>query len=150
MSQTSKVRAHFGAIDIGNEMVSLVYGTEFSQEVNIAESTTSNTAFTNKMSLSTASIPAGTYRVGWYYNWAYSVNTSNFLARVQIDDTTTIHEQTEQPTVSGNSQENVSSGFGYVTFSTNATHTIDLEFAASNGAHTSYIKNSRLEFWRVT
>lgn len=115
---------------------------------SLAQSTTTSSTFQQKVTISTGSIAAGTYRVGWSFEWGYSAGNNDFQARVQVDNTTTLLSHRTEPQDTGADQQHGVGGFGYVTL-TAGTHTIDLDYASSDNSSTARIWNARLEIWRV-
>jgi hypothetical protein len=99
---------------------------------------------TTKVTFTTPTVPAGTYRVGYSYQWQHSATNSDFRAQVRIDGTN-IHFHNEEP--SDATSVGAVSGFKNSVL-TNATHTIDIQFAAEGG--TATISNARIEIYRIT
>lgn len=126
-----------------------VRGSRQQDAASEGESSTSSTAFVQKVSITTPSIPAGRYRVGWHYEWNYASAANDALVQVQVDDTTTLMEMIQEPADAGTDQWNNKSGFGYVDL-TEATHFIDLDYRAGNALYSIAIRRARLEFWRVS
>jgi hypothetical protein len=126
------------------------FGLEFQQAASEGLSQhTGNTNYQEKLKLTTASIPAGTYRIGWACDW-YSDSTDGnkaFKMRVQVDDSVTAIEWNAVNSMADKG-ESPAAGFGYVTL-TAAAHTIDIDYGVEDAGKTAYIKNARLEIWRV-
>jgi len=120
-------------------------------EENTPQTTTAT--LTTGLTLTTPSIPAGRYRIGWFYEWGYDDISSDFVAQVQIDDTTTLMDQNSEPSDSfgggpgGTDQRHPTSGFAYANLNT-GVHFIDLDFGGSGGI-TSTLWRARLEIRRV-
>jgi len=110
------------------------------------ESTTTNTNYTQKLRLNTSVVPAGDYLVMWYYEWQYKHGGFYFKSQIQIDDTTDLMEQHEQPS-SVNSWHPIS-GFKREAL-TEGSHYIDLDYCSSKSGKEAKIRNVRLEFWGV-
>jgi hypothetical protein len=115
---------------------------------SLVESSTNSSNPIRKLRLSITDLPAGTYRIGWYYEWANSTTNKDFIARVQLDDTTDLMEHTQESQESGTTQSQPACGFAYQDIS-EGNHDIDLDYW-SDGNSTSYIKRARLEIWRVS
>lgn len=132
------------------------YGTEMQFSQSLGASQFSGNAFSNKITWTTTSVPAGTYRVSWKYNWNLDSTRRNFVARVQVDDVTigdaakadATHRQ--EPQDSGDDQYFLTTGFDYITFGTAGTHTIKLDFYGENNDSTATIWNAVMEMWRVS
>jgi hypothetical protein len=94
-------------------------------------------------------MPAGTYRVGWNYEWAQASTQAKFRARVRVDDLDpNLLEHQEEPTDAGNDNYAANGGHGTKTLVA-GSHTIVFAIASTNVAQQSVVWNSRLEFWRV-
>lgn len=102
-----------------------------------------------KVRLTTPSVPAGDYRIGWSYTWNLDSTANDFIAIIEEDDTTIIYTHRQEPQDAGSDQENAGGGFGNRTL-TAGVHTFDLEFQPSVGGDTARIAQARLEFWSVT
>lgn len=123
-----------------------VYGSEFQEASSDTESSTTSSTFQQKLRMTTSSLPSGTYRIAWYYEWRLTITTNDFKAQVQINDTITLMEHQQEPQDSGDDQYNNHSGFYYSTGS--GVLNIDIDY--SSGAGTAYIRRARLEIWRVS
>jgi len=130
-----------------SELVNVVdnFGKEYQYVESLGESSTTSTSMQQKLRLTTSSLPAGTYRIGWSYEYGQSGISDSFGARVQIDDVTTIMQALIE--IKDTTDEIPSSGFAVVSLSS-GVHFIDLDFNAETG--TSYIRNARLEIWRIS
>ena len=123
-----------------------VYGTEFQEASAEAETSTTSETFQQKLRMTTPSLPAGDYRIGFYAEMR-SVNSGDrYKFQVQIDDTTTIstlvieprHENDRFP-LTGFRHETLASG----------VHNIDIDFAADEPSITAFILSARLEIYRT-
>ena len=129
--------------------ISTVFGSEFQQASDDGQSTTTNTAYLQKLRMTTGSLPSGTYRISWYYEYHISSTSYDFKGRVQIGDSTTIHEIQQESQDSGTDQWKPCSGFYYHTGS--GVLNIDIDYCrSSSSGGTSYIRKARLEIWRVS
>jgi len=122
------------------------FGTEYQTAESAAVSSTSNTSFQQKLRLTTSSLVGGTYRIGWYYNWNHDDSKSDFVCRVQIDDTIDIHLHRQEPHDKTSTQLFATSGFYHAVLSS-GSHNIDIDYRVTN--HTASISQVRIEFWRV-
>lgn len=136
--------------NITTDTVSAIFGSSFFNAESLGLSTVASTTFTNKVTLTTTSVPAGTYRVGWSYEWYFTDGGNSFRGRVLVDGATQLLAQVQEPKDTHTTQRHPASGFGYVTFGSNGTHTITLDYSRSAGSGTAGISNARLEFWRVS
>lgn len=110
-------------------------------------STTTSTTFQQKLRLTIAAT-AGDYKLEWYYEWSCSSVSSNFLARIQQNDSVT-HMSHVQENQDGNvSQTNQAHGFRIINLSA-GTHDFDLDYAGTSG-NTSRIQSARLFIQKLT
>ena len=123
------------------------FGSEYHSDEDLSEQTTTSTSYVNALTFTTSTVPSGTYRVGWSYEWQGNAR-EDFEARVQVDNSTTLME------VNMESKDNSSwhgvGGFGNITFGSNDTHTIDFDFATEASERTMGIRKLRLEFYRIS
>lgn len=124
-------------------------GVEFIKDNT--ESTTTSTTPIQKLRLTTSSLSAGTYRVGWSFEYGrdgFIFGGTDFNARLQIDNTTEIASYAAVHNGAIASNFWPASGFDYVAL-TAGVHTIDLDFWGETTGNTSRIRNSRLEIVRI-
>jgi len=124
----------------------LLFGTNFIYALDPTESSTSSTTFIEKLTLS-RTVPTGTYRVGWYFEWDVSSESAIFFARVQINNTDDIGTLASTAAAASTSWS-MTSGFHYLIV-TEGTLQIDLDYRCAVSNKTAYIRNARLEFWRT-
>ena len=122
--------------------------TDQNQAAADATTQTTNDVYEQKLRLSATGLEGGTYRIGWYYEWSYNNRGANFLAQVQVNDTTTMMEQAQEPKDGSATQFHNVGGFGYIPL-TAGDHTIDLDWCSSNLGSTATIRRARLELWKV-
>jgi hypothetical protein len=129
--------------------VAPIFGSEFQQESSLTESQSTSDAFTQKVRLTTPSgLTAGKYRIGVQYSWWSSSSTQDFIAQVQLNDTTVLWSHQQEPQDTGSDQKVRSAGFIYYDLSA-GVNTIDLDWRGSLSGNTYAIADARLEFWRV-
>ena len=128
---------------------SSIFGSEMQQTSSDGLSSTTSTTFQQKLRMTTASLPSGTYRIAWSYEWRCQNTSYDFRGQVQINDTTTIMEQRQESQDAGSDQLHKNSGFYYHTGS--GVLDIDVDYCISDGAGGSaYIQRARLEIWRAS
>lgn len=125
-----------------------IFGDEFQKAESLALDTTTLDTFVSKLLLTTGIVPAGDYRIGWNFGWSHSATNRNYLSRMFQDGTTELWTHIARPVTSGADQIFRNSGFAIVTL-TNAVHTFDLQFRASQAGDTARITEARSEIWRV-
>lgn len=126
---------------------SLVFGDNFTSAESLGTSTTSST-WTQKLRLTTPSVPAGDYNIMWSFTW-HSDGNRFFQYRVQLDDATDLmyllgaYQATTYV-------RNPAAGSAVATLSA-ASHTFDLDFGNYYGTYGNiYVSMARLAFWRLT
>jgi hypothetical protein len=99
--------------------------------------------------LTTSSLAAGDYEIKWSYEWSTDDENKLSRHRVQIDDTTTVHEQhvTPKKDYSNDWYAGVG-GFAKVTL-TAGSHNIDFDFGNDYNGITSYVRRVRLSIVSV-
>jgi hypothetical protein len=125
-----------------------IFGEDYQTAVDASESSTTLAAYQQKLRLTTASLAAGTYRVGFSMDYSSDDENEPMLLRCQVDDSTTIGEASpvQKKKLADGAYNNWAS-FNQIALAA-GVHTIDLDFANSN-AKTTYVKNARIEIWRV-
>jgi len=131
---------------------SSIFGSEYDYAESDGESSTTSDTYQEKVSITTGTVPAGTYRIGWAFEFASSTDRADCSFRVEADASTTINEITPAPKKKyADGVWATQSGFKHMSL-TNASHTIDLDYKANVAAEggTTYIRKARLEIWRVS
>ena len=134
-----------GTGQIGN----ILFGSEFVYEIDNTESSTNSTTYQNKVTLATGDLPEGNYRLGIHFEWRISKNNNDFYYRVRQDDTTNLDE-IGRPTFNDVNIYNPLNNFYYLETVTSGTHHFDIEYRSGSTSATAYIRNARMEFWRVS
>lgn len=132
-----------------------IFGSQYTVVNSEVVSVTNSTTFVTKVRLTTASIPAGLYRVNWHYQWSHDANGNDFQGRLRQDSTTDLFELRVEPKDSagdfantGTDQRMSDSGFKSINL-TAGVHTFDLQFATSNGTNISSMWNATVDLWRI-
>lgn len=133
-----------------------VFGTEFQKSESLTVSTTTSTTFQNKITLTTPSIPAGEYRVGFHYSWNHNATDTDFEAQFLEDASPMgeIHKQEPKDSggtfgTTGTSQRHVASKVFYPTL-TLGVHTFELDYRTDSAGDESSIWDAVIEIWRVS
>ena len=149
----------------GSSSAEQIFGSEFYHTQSLGATVIEDEDFNNKISGSTPSIPAGTYRLGWSYNWNNNKRGKSFKSRILVDGAS-IGDQNAtilqiQRTVtdggdsypsnsnSGTDQAHLSAGFEYLTFGSAGSHSIQLQVCHEEGKKVT-IWNAKIELWRVS
>jgi len=146
-SGTSGVNGTSGSSGSSGTSSTSGFGNDFAYDESNTQSTTTSTTFQQKVTLQVSNLlSSGTYRIGWYCEMRTDTIADFMYMRVQQDDTTTLCEPVIEPKDTDNYYP--LSGFAYVELVTSTTYDFDLDYRSENGDDT-YIRNARLEFWRV-
>jgi len=129
-----------------------IFGSEYDYAESESESSTTSSDYQQKLRLTTETLPAGDYRIGWSFEHTSSTDRVDAVFNIEVDDTTSINEllpATQKKYADGAWYNQ--SGFKHVSL-TNASHTVDLDYKANvdEEAGTTYIRKARLEIWRVS
>lgn len=108
-------------------------------------STTSQTTFLNKLTLTTPSLPLGNYRLGWKYDWRTS---GNRLIDVRIQrNAADIFLRKNYQTVN----DELPYGSGFLPIDAiSGIQTFTLDFKVGGNNTTVYMQNAYFEFWRIS
>jgi hypothetical protein len=123
------------------------FGSNAENAESDTESTTTSETFQTKLSHTTASVPAGTYRLGWRYEVTNS--SSSYESQVEIAEGGTVYGLTNYEPDQGNSFI-AQAGFKYITYGSAGTRTFTIKYKTSDDEGTAKIRRVRLEFWRVS
>ena len=126
-----------------------VFGSEYNYTESLTQSSTNSTSFQTKLTLNVSNLPSGNYRLNWTFNWSHSVTNTDFEARVRQDSLVELDQVIIEPKDSGTDQEHPASGFKG-NLSLNGNHTFTIEWRTSYTDDTAWIRNARLELWRVS
>lgn len=126
------------------------HATNFREQTAASEGQSTNGTATpsTKVTLTTPSIPAGTYIVEWSYEQSGDSSDKVYNYRVQVDGTTALHEIAVKQNGKYNDTPGIwypHSGWGEIVL-TAASHFIDLDFWATT--NTAYIRRARLRIRR--
>ena len=128
-----------------------IFGTEFQTAFEGTQDSTSGTAFTQFMRMTTPSLPSGTYRIGVSTLWRTASSSTDMKIQVQVNDTTTLMDgglYQKEARDSGSDQRESFSMADYYTGS--GVLNIDVDFARGGSSNNVYMMWARLEIWRVS
>lgn len=127
----------------------VVFGQAYEAYSDTTPATTTSTTFSTAASFTTASLAnAGTYRLGTFFAWRISANTSDARFRVMVDGVQQGPEL-RQEHVETTNQSIWSNAFIEIALSA-GTHNIALEFASETNGVTTTCLEAYFEFWRVS
>lgn len=138
----------YNGTNIVNATLALGQMSSYQNSNSNALSTVVGTTFSTKTSITTGTVPTGTYKINWSYTWYHSVNTSPFNARIQVN-AATIYSHIQVPANTATTQRNSASGF-YFQALTAGTQVITLQAAAGAAAGTAGIADAHLEITRIS
>jgi len=151
--------ADFDVTDNGDGSATVTLTAIFGSEFQIAESagisTTTSQTFQNKVSMTTTSLPAGTYRVQFSYGWNHNNNQSDFEGQLEEDalQLGELHKQEPKDNggadATGSTQRYYASRTFYRTL-TAGVHTYDVNFRTDDSDFESSIWEAVIELWRVS
>ncbi len=124
-----------------------VFGTEFGFFQSIPVASTTSDTFQTKLSGATASLPAGLYRIAVSYGWNLDSTTTDFEARLLLDGISGMTHR-QEPSDSGTDQQRYVARVLYLNLSA-GTHTLNLEYRATQAGDTASIWDAVIEYWRV-
>ena len=124
------------------------FGQNYQEGTSLVEDSTAGTSLTQKMRLTTSSVPAGTYVIKVTYRFGQSSDSYVTRIRAQIDDTTTVLDVNSCVGYAGGGTRKTG-GFWIIATLTAATHNIDLDYCAVGGG-TAYLSDARISLWRAS
>lgn len=128
----------------------VVPGSYYQYEESSGSSNTTSTNFQTKLTLTTPTIPIGTYRIGWKFQWQLSSTTLFYSARIRVNGAT-IESFTIQPQNATTSVRHPVSGFDTITLSGSPqVVTFTIQYCVLSGSATAYIQSAALEICRVS
>jgi len=128
-----------------------IFGSEFEIFQSLAQSNTGS-ASTDKVDATTASKPAGTYRVGFYCDITNSDGTDIWEVQFLVNGTP-IHQHSNggdlyQNKPDGNNDWSSESSVHYITLGSPATIDLNIKFGTND--NTARAANATIEIWRVS
>lgn len=125
-----------------------VFGSEYRYNENLAQDTTTGSAFVTRATLS-ATVPAGTYHIQWSSIIGSLDDEGDYGARVQVNAVTVASITSEAPLNWTPSHESTFAGF--LSQALNGAITINLEYHRPAGlSGTALMRDARLTMWRVS
>lgn len=110
-----------------------------------SETSTTSTSYVTKLTLTTDTLPAGDYTIGWTGDYKTANGSSKKLgAKIDVDDSTILNELTQTDT---KGQFTLKSGFRKVTL-TAGVHNIRVKLKKISGTATA--RSLRLQIWRIS
>lgn len=126
---------------------SSIFGSEFQQNSSESSSTTTSSTFQQKLRMTTSSLPIGTYRIAWAWEWNINSTSGDAEFQIELNDTTLLGTGRMESQDSLNYHPYC--GFYYAT-SISGIQTIDIDYRVNSGGGTVTIRRARLEIWRIS
>lgn len=123
----------------------LVFGTEFQIEEDNSLSSTASTTYVPKLTLTTPSLPAGTYKVSWSASVGHTANQTTNV-RCILDGIDTLSEVGVAIAAGGTS---TLQGSFTTRVLTSGVHNIAIEYSRIAGGGNATIEQARIEIHRV-
>lgn len=126
--------------------------TDYEYAESLGESSTTDTAWQEKVDLNVSNIPIGNYRIMWSYEWAYSRNRdpgANYGIHLDWGAVTLTEIEMTPTQTYGEGGFYGQVGQGYTTLS-GGDHKIALNYHSGIGTATAYVRRSRIEMWRIS
>ena len=133
-----------------------VFGTQYLYEESLPVSTTTSNAYVLKLRLTTPStLPLGNYRIGWSFSYNQDSTNSDFLGRVQLNDSidlmaTRVEHSESAGTFGTTGTDQRLNASGFIVKNLSGTNTIDIEYASETAGVSASIWDACIEFWRVS
>ena len=132
--------------ELHNNEQAKVFGTQFQYAESLGTTTnTSNTTYVNKVTLTTSSLPSGTYVLNWTLVWSSSNASRESDFRI-LDNTTPL--VTWVSSASRNQAVEMKSGFKILT-GVSGVKTYNLDFKVNASSSTISVRDAILTLWRV-
>jgi hypothetical protein len=147
---TQSVPGFMSAADKTNLDKIVPFGQEREDFATNSTSSTSSTSFQNYATYNTQSKPIGRYRIGFTYIWRHDTIFTDVEIRVQIDGVDLLIPHREAASAGGTTQRVHTSGFSYVNFASQATHTITIDMRSPTSGDVTQLFGARAEIWRVS
>lgn len=126
-----------------------IFGSEYYYAESRGVSQTSSQNSSNppvKVSITTGSLPSGNYRLNWTYIWSHQSTGSDFRARVTRNGSE-IWYHSQEPKDSGTDQRHPVCFFDRINMA--GVQTFQIEYWTENDNNESYIRDAKIELWRI-
>lgn len=144
------LETHETRIDALEVIPSHVHGTQFQKVSNAGTATTISTTPITHLNLSTPTVPAGTYKISWRYEWAQTLaGAVRFNHRVLVGGVDVVANQSQQAKDSSLTDRIPESGFAYVTIEAPASIAVEMQYWISSASQTALVANRDLEIIMV-
>jgi hypothetical protein len=121
-----------------------IFGDDFWFSKDETEYTSTSSTWETLVTLTSPSVPAGSYFIQWAFAAHSSLAGKEIEARAVLDDSTTLSDR-----VVDSDQYMVTMFFDTVTWGSDGAHHLDFDVQKLDNV-TAYLKNCRVTFWRVS
>jgi hypothetical protein len=121
-----------------------IFGDGFFFQKDDTEYTSTSSTWETLVTLTSPSVPAGTYFIQWAFASHSSLDGKEIEGRAVLDDATTLSQR-----VVDSDQYMVTMFFDTVTWGSDGAHHVDFDVRKIDNV-TAYLKNCRVTFWRVS
>lgn len=125
-----------------------VFGSRFTTANSLSESGTTSSTWQSKVLLTAPDLPAGKYRIGWYAEVRETDGAAPVEARILVNYSDVKAYTVIEPQDTNNYYPFGGAAFHDVTGEVNFVR-VNFQFREM-GSGTAYIRNARLEIWRVS
>lgn len=125
-----------------------IFGVNADYVENTSPLGTSSAIFTEYLSMITPVLPAGTYRIGWIFQYEASAASTVGEYQLTIDDVVVPTVDTETLIVASAGERKTYANFSFEVLAA-GSHKIDLDIRRASGAGTFTLDDAKIEIWRV-
>ena len=125
------------------------YGTmyQYAESLNVNSMSTSTTVWTTKITLTTPTLPSGTYRLAYFAQGITQTASRRVKIRVIRNSVTEVADQ--EFTLTANSTTGTETVCDFLVVNlTTGSHTFDVQYQSQNGANVG-IRDIHVEFYRI-
>jgi hypothetical protein len=123
------------------------FGSYYAYAKSDGESSSNSIGWVNKISLTTATIAGGVYKIDWYSELHRNNQSSDFKFRVYLDNSTELCNINYE--LSGVDSWFPMPGFDVITLAS-GSHTVAIQFSGENTNKTTYIRRARVDITRIS
>lgn len=126
-----------------------VFGAQFQQTSKSGDESVTGTTWTSYLSFTTGTLPAGTYRIGFWYQWTINTIMHNFESRLLVGGVE-VFTHVQEPADAQPAQRNIIAAFVYEVVASSGTRSIVIEYRSAQLGNTAIVKAAAIEVWRVS
>lgn len=139
--------SEYSSTKVGPALREILFGKRYQNVLVAAEtSTTSNSVFSTKATITTPDLPSGNYRLSWSFKWRASAANRGIRYRIQNNSVTNL--EAIEFAASASAKPNAAGTTIFENLS--GVNNITLGFNIGVGSGTVYMSNVVFEFWRIS